>query len=121
MHLNMSSVVALMSDAIITVDRSSPGSYVDGVWVPGTVTTFDTDASVQSPSSRDLLNVPENERTSFTRRIFSTTPLMTIDEVNQTPADIITYNGRTFKLSSQYPWDANGYTEALIVEFKHVV
>ena len=45
----------------LSVTRTD-GSYVDGVWTPGVASTFAIEGSIQPMSGRELLLLPEGQR-----------------------------------------------------------
>ena len=46
----------------VTVSREAQGSYVDGYWVEGSVTTFNVKAKVQPLKDTELKLFPESDR-----------------------------------------------------------
>jgi hypothetical protein len=85
----------------IVVTRPASGGSFDarGFYVTGGVpTTINTTASVQPASSKDLLLLPEGERTRETVKVYTATELFTVDVVASRPADRFVYDGRTFEV-----------------------
>lgn len=117
--LNMGSVVACMSTCTVNVRRTAANSIVNGRLVKGALIVIpNVAASVQSPSPKDLRALPEGERTGYVRSIHTTMELNTVDQLNEISADVIEYNGRTFKVVGDHDWQKFGYSHLLMVEIK---
>lgn len=106
---------ALDSDnaIMLTVDRQSVGSFVDGIWVPGVTTVFKSLISVQQPDAKELQLLPEGERQKDIRKFISTKALKTADQKTQTPSDLVNYKGAQYKIIKVNDYDDYGYTRAL--------
>jgi len=83
------------------ITRQTPGSYISGVWVPGTDSTFTIMASVQPLSDKDLVNLPEGRRASDVIKLYTDTVLLTVEDKgeNQQP-DKIEWRGFDYEISS---------------------
>ena len=84
--------------------RESVGSYVNGIWAPGTRSTITTMASVQPiDSQKDILAVPEGRHMSDFVKIYTTDRLnVTADGENIQP-DIIVHEGYSYEIISLSP------------------
>lgn len=82
-----------------TIKRVTAGSYVDGVWVPGTESTFTIQASVQPLKDIELANLPEGRRNSDTIKLYTNSDLLTVEDkgVNQQP-DRIVWQGFDYEI-----------------------
>lgn len=119
LDLNVGSVVGCLSTCTVTVRRTAPNSIIGGRLVKGAETVFNNvQASVQSPSPRDLRALPEGERTGYIRSIYTEMDLKTVDQLNNISADIIEYNGRRFKVIGDHDWQKYGYSHLLMIEIK---
>ena len=78
-----------------SVARRTTGTYTNGRYSgPGATTTIVITASVQPISGRDLVVVPEGQRTDESRKIFTATQLVT--RTPTTEPDVITIGGEPY-------------------------
>lgn len=82
-----------------TIKRVTAGSYVDGVWVPGTESTFTIQASVQPLRDDQLVNLPEGRRASDTVKVYTSSDLISLNDkgANQQP-DKLVWRGEDYEL-----------------------
>lgn len=83
------------------------GGYVDGVYQPGTVTTFSAVMSVQPAGGKELLKLPEGQRTKTVMKGYTETALYTADQAASKKADVVTYEGALFEVQKVEPWGGN--------------
>jgi len=91
----------LTGKTTLTIKRTSAGSYVNGRWVDGTtVAPAPTiTANVQPANTRDLLLLPESERTKEWVKVYTTDLIRNLREgVNGWAADEFTWNGDTYRV-----------------------
>ncbi len=100
----------------ITVERSSPGTYPDGLYAAGPTSTFKALASVQQPTPRDLQNLPEGERVKNPKMFICTKKLQTASEDDSTLADVLTFKGVRFKVIMLADWLSYGHNTAFAVK-----
>ena len=81
----------------LVISHYATGSYINGDWVAGTVTTSTIQASVQPFNSRDVLMMMESDRSQIWVKVYTTSPLTTMVE-GITGADQFTYGGDTYKI-----------------------
>lgn len=110
--MDLSSVIASLGSGTYTVTRGTAGSYGtsganEGVYVPGSTSTFSIRAAVQPVSGRDLLRLPEGLRTSELIAIWTATALQTASPQGA-PADRIAYNGTNYEVQQVEYWAENG-------------
>ena len=110
MPVNVSEALDTDTAEIVTVERTSGGAYVDGLYQKGTISTFKTICSVQQPSPDELQNLPEGERDKDVRKFISKKPLFTTKDRDGTIADTVLYKGFRYKLISSGDWNAYGHT-----------
>lgn len=99
--------VALMIARIgitCSVTRYAPGSYVNRVYVPGATTTFSVLMSVQPLNGRELLNLPEAQRTRQWIKAYCATELRTAEQSTGIKADRVTANGRVYEVQMVEFW-----------------
>lgn len=87
----------------ITLQRLSPGSYVNGLWVEGTLTTSTITASIQPLSGEELMSLPEERRVKKTYKIFTSSQLFTVRDRNKNPDRLIIF-GDTYEVYEVFPW-----------------
>lgn len=109
--INVSEALDSDTSEIVTVIRKAVGAYIDGIYVEGSLSTFRTICSVQQPTPKELLNLPEGERDKDIRKFISKRPIRATSDRDGTTSDIISYKGLTFKVIQAGDWNAYGYTE----------
>lgn len=110
MPINVSAALDIDTAEVVTVERTSLGGYVGGLYQKGSVTTFKTICSVQQPTLEELQNLPEGERNKDVRKFFSKHPVRTASDRDGFVADIIIYKGLRFKIINAGDWDSYGHT-----------
>lgn len=85
----------MLGATTLTVTRRAAGSYVAGVWTPGATSTLTVEGSLQPMTGRELLLLPEGERTRARWKLYTETELRTADETTTTEADRVSWNGRS--------------------------
>ena len=118
MTINVSEALDSDTAEVVTVTRTSSGSYVNGLYVAGSTSTFRTLASVQQPTPKDLQNLSEGERDMNPRLFISKKPLQTVSDRDNTIADTVTFKGKTFKIIKVGDWESFGHTDAFGVRVK---
>jgi len=118
MPINVSEAIDSDTAERITVERSSPGSYVDGLFVAGPTSTFKALASVQQPTPRDLQTLPEGERVKNPKMFISTKALKTANEDDKTLADVLIVKSIRFKVIMLADWLSYGHNIAFAVKEK---
>lgn len=111
MPINVSEALCSDTAEIMTVERKT-GGYVDGVYTTAAPTTFKILASAQQPTPIQLQTLPEGERDSNPRLFISNKPLKTVDDRDGTPADVVIYKGKRYKIIQLGDWSAYGHTMA---------
>jgi len=97
----------------LTVKRPAAGTWVKGVFVPGTATQMTIRASVQPATKNDIEFLPEGRRNSKSYALFTDTRLNMVTTSNP---DIITIYSEDFELMREEVWQ-NG----LINHYKYIV
>lgn len=112
MPINVSEAIDSDTAEKITVERSTGDDFVDGLFVKGTTTTFNTLASVQQPTPKQLEILPEGERSKNPRLFISKKALRTTNDKDQIIADIVIFKGQRFKIIATGNWESYGHTMA---------
>ena len=109
MPINVSEAITSDTAEIVTVKRVTPGSYVEGLFVPGSESTFKTVCSVQQPSPKMLENLASGIRKTDVMVFYSKKKIRTGDERDGTSPDIILYRGNEYRVIQEAVWVAYGY------------
>jgi len=85
-----------------TAKRVTAGTYVNGVFVPGTNSTFTIQASIQPLSDIDLSTLPEGQREGDLIKLYTDTELYGIGAAGsgQEP-DKVVWQGSDYTISSK--------------------
>lgn len=113
MVINVSEALDTDTAQVITVERTSIGAYVDGIYVKGSTSTFKTLASVQQPTPKDLEILPEGEKDKDIKMFISKKPIRTTNDEAKLIADVVIYKGNRYKIVSSADWDDYGHTIAM--------
>ena len=99
----------------MTLNRQSgAGSYSEnGFWEDSSEVTITIEAVIQPIKTNDLLRLPEGERTDASHVVWSRHELRTSDETNGIGADVIEWQGRSFKVISLFERPEGGYYKAV--------
>jgi len=110
MVINVSEALDIDTAEVVTIIRSSKGSYINGIFVKGNESTFKSICSVQQPTPADLQNLSEGERNKDIRKFISKKSVRTASDRDGISADLIRYKGVNYKIISVLDWDAYGQT-----------
>ena len=116
MVINVSEALDSDTAQIVTVIRTAAGSYVDGLYVKGSTSTFKTMASVQQPTPEQLEILPEGEKSKDVKLFISKKPIRTTDDDAGLVADIVMYKGQRYKIINSEDWDNYGHTISMGVK-----
>jgi len=102
---------ALTADLMI--ERFGGGAYVDGRWVNEQPTQVALTANVQPAGGRQLMRLPEGDRTRDNITVWSTSELRPVARAQGKPGDLVLWNGERYEVIQLNDWSANGdYWEA---------
>lgn len=108
MILDVTDVVADFATETLIVTRASAApTYVHGKLVPATATTFNTAAHVQPSGGRDVLRLPEGQRSREAITVWSVADLAVAVEGGP-KGDRFTWNGNTYEVQAIKAWRAAG-------------
>lgn len=96
----------------VNITRTIAGSYVNGVWAPGTSGIVPIRAVVQSATPKELQNFSE-EFTIEAIKLHTQTALYSIEEVGKTDADVVSYNGHNWIIFFIADRKIGGYYKAM--------
>ena len=102
----------LISGIIVTGGVSEPtgsitamaGGYIDGVYQPGPITTFDAVMSIQPLSGKELLLLPEGERTRRYVKGYTATELKTASHAESRMADRVADGDVEYEVQNIETW-----------------
>lgn len=92
---------------LLQVTRFSGGSYVNGSYVAGTSTTFLVIMAIMPLTEKELLALPEGERTRRQMKGYLVEELKTVDTSDSKKADRVTYDGVDFEVQGVEKWDGD--------------
>lgn len=93
-----------------TVTRYATGTYTSGTFVAGATSTFSAVISAQPLTGKDLLNLPEAQRTRNYLKGYSATELFTAQQSSSEKADIVTIDGVDYEVQTVEYWTSEGNT-----------
>lgn len=88
----------------VTVRTFAPGEWVDGLWVEGLAADTVEEMSVQPLVGKDLLNLPEAQRTKRLMKGYIAKELRTVSETGQYKADRVFYDNVWFEVQTVELW-----------------
>lgn len=109
----------LGAPAAITVTRYESGAYSDttGNWVRGAPvddSPISVDAHVQPATPKEILQLPENERSREAIAIYTVDKLLTSDKAAGIEADVVTWLGRSYRVLVVEDWTTQAqYAKAI--------
>lgn len=111
----LASTIRRLGGGPVTVTRrAAPTTDGHGRALQGATSTHSITANVQPATGRDLLRLPEGQRTREHIAIWTDGDLRTANEHAGTPADVVTWKGRTYEVQLIEPWsDLGGYVKAV--------
>jgi hypothetical protein len=91
----------------LTVTRYAAGAYdSNGAYQPGATSTINIIMSVQPLNGRELILLPEGERTKQYVRGYTNTQLYTAQQAASKKADQTSIDGVTFEVQKVEKWEA---------------
>ena len=112
MPINVSEALDSDTSEILTIERTTGGGYVDGLYSGGSVDTFNTFGSVQQPTPKELQKLPEGERDKDVRKFITKKQLRTTSDRDSEVADSVLYRGENYKIIQSGDWQTYGYCES---------
>ena len=110
MVINVSQALCNLTSEPVTVERTTGGGFVDGIYQKGASATFKMIASVQQPTADDLEQLPEGERNKDIRKFISNKLVRTASDRDGLIADLVIYDGIKYKIISVQDWSKFGQT-----------
>lgn len=110
--MSATSLIDAFSEQVTVTRDDASGTWSNGVFVPNGTTQFTVKMSVQPMNGKELLNVPEAQRTRRLVKGYCATELKTGDQESVQQADIVTYNGSDFEVQTVEYWRSSGNTIA---------
>jgi hypothetical protein len=83
----------------ITIYRKTQGSYVDGIYVPGTETQVTRNVNIQPLKPSEIMLMPESERTKEWYKLYCAEDLLTLQEgASGHDADEFVWQGYRYRI-----------------------
>jgi hypothetical protein len=102
--MQVSTVIDRFMTGTYTVTRMAADSYVDGLKVDGSTSTFTIRAGVQPATSQEIQMLPEGARTEETLTVYTSTALKTGGEGAATERDRISIDGGVWDVKAVQTW-----------------
>ena len=100
----MSLVDNFMTDTV-EIKRFAVGSYVKGQYQRGNIEKIEgVICSIQPIKGRELMNLPEAQRTKEGVKLYTNIELFTADDVNNKKADRFEYNNQEWEIQKVERW-----------------
>lgn len=108
--MDLAGAVASLATGTYAVTRRAAPSYdaTTGLASAGSTSSLSILASVQPLGGRDLLRLPEGERSRQWVAVFTATALRVADAPNGQMADLVSYRGEQHEVQSVEQWDESG-------------
>lgn len=108
MTLDLTAVIDILGETdLITVSRRVAPTYVKGDPTPDPAPTVITmDALVSVATGKDLERLPEGDRTAEILVCYTKELVRGVNMTNETPADVIAYQGEEYEVIQDQDWDA---------------
>lgn len=87
----------------VTVHRTEPGQFVDGIWVEGAPSSFTIRASVHPAEGKDLEVLPEGKRSRGAYRLVTDAELFELEEGSRN-ADQVELFGERYEVTRKQAW-----------------
>ena len=107
------------TDSALPVTQRPAGTYTDGLYVAASPVAATVEAHVQPAAMRDVLNVPEGQRTKKMIAVYVKSPdeLFIAVEPSGRQSDLVTYEGEQYEVHSRANWDeVAGYFKAVCIK-----
>ena len=102
-----------------TVNRLVAGTIdSDGFYTDGSTSSFTVSATIMRLSAKDMINLPEGQRTEQMVKIYTDAVLNTSNITTGIKGDIVTYKGNTYEIISLENWD--DFNASGIEHYKYV-
>lgn len=100
----MTDLIDELATESLTVKRYAPGSWDTGRFVRGAESSVTFTASVQQLTPNETEQLPEHKRNKESIKIYTSERLFQADEKTQTPADIVTHDGKEYEVQKVGNW-----------------
>lgn len=114
---NAAQAISRMSVNVI-VDRFVPTSFNDdGIAIPASSSSLQIEASVQPMRPDEKLMLPEGAREIESIKLYTVAELFTMNEANETPADVVNFEGKKFDVFqvSRFKMGVQDHTKAIAI------
>ncbi len=95
--INAANLISRFSEAI-TITRKAAGTYVNGVYVDGAVSTISAIGSIQPLSGREQLSLMELQHAKEIYKLYTSTEVFTVDEGTGKKADLVSFRGKVYEV-----------------------
>lgn len=102
----------------VVIDRVASGSFSDGLWADGVSSQVTIDAVVQNANPKDMMMVDEGLRDQEGIKLHTQSELRTVEEVRETNADVVNYQGHEWRIYNVADRKIGGYYKAIAIQIK---
>jgi hypothetical protein len=102
--LSLADAISSFATGTYGVTRPTPGTTTVGVYQEGTPLLFQVTGCMQPLGPRELMRLPEGERSRERLKFFTTTELR-VTIAGGPLCDRVTYRGASYEVESVEPWD----------------
>lgn len=111
-------LIASLNGTTLTFKRKAKGSYVRGLWVDGDEEEVSIFASVQPLGGKDLMRIPEGDRTRKRLKLYSADEALISLRVDLIESDVIPYDGSSYQVESVEKWPS--YWKIIVAEVNKI-
>lgn len=111
-----------LGNVLLDVDLAQPvtiyrqtGSFVAGVWTPGTPTVITTTGVITIPSATDLDQVPEGDRQKGAIVVFVPIPLQVTSASGTSDQVLWARDGNYYRASQLFPFGDYGFYKCICI------
>ena len=105
-------ITSLGTSATYTVTRTVEGDYTNGIYAPGADAEFDIVAAIQPVTGADLVSPAEGEYQAETRKLWTTTELLTRNKTHE--PDYIRIGTEWWEVVNVETWTGFGDTHYVV-------
>lgn len=105
----------------ITLKSATPGTTVNGIWVPGAYTSSTITSSIQPLKGKEMECLPEGRRLSEAFKMYTSSVLRTVGvSGSNLNCDRVVFNGEEFDVWELMPWQ-NNLNFAIVNHYKYLI
>lgn len=111
--MDLSTVILGLDPETVTVTRGAAPTEANGWYTPGATTPVSVTGVIVPATNDEMAAMPEGLQEKDGIRLLTTTELKTANEASKTPADLVSYGGRTYEVQKVAYWKNGAFWDAL--------